>query len=105
MSNEVNHAYSAVSQSDIVATYETKERAIKPVGLRIALIYVNIGRVKLIQRYIICIILNCWNLLRIIHVFLLMDLKIAIKQLLLLSINILSSQNVYLTRRQFLLLN
>ena len=35
MSNEVNHAYSAVFQSDIVATYEAKERAIKPLGLRI----------------------------------------------------------------------
>ena len=35
MSNEANHAYSAVFQSDIVATYETKERAIKPLGLRI----------------------------------------------------------------------
>ena len=30
MSNEVNPAYSAVFQSDIVATYEAKERAIKP---------------------------------------------------------------------------
>ena len=28
MSNEVNPAYSAVFQSDIVATYEAKERAI-----------------------------------------------------------------------------
>ena len=35
MSNEVNSAYSAVLQSDIVATYETKESAIKPMGLRI----------------------------------------------------------------------
>ena len=35
MSNEVNPAYSAVCQSDIVATYEAKERAIKPLGLRI----------------------------------------------------------------------
>ena len=35
MSNEVNPAYSAVFQSDIVATYESKERAIKPLGLRI----------------------------------------------------------------------
>ena len=35
MSNEVNPAYSAVFQSDIVATYEGKERAIKPLGLRI----------------------------------------------------------------------
>ena len=35
MSNEVNPAYSAVFQSDIVATYEAKERAIKPLGLRI----------------------------------------------------------------------
>ena len=34
MSNEVNPAYSAVFQSDIVATYEAKERAIKPLGLR-----------------------------------------------------------------------
>ena len=35
MSNEVNPAYSAVFQSDIVATYKAKERAIKPLGLRI----------------------------------------------------------------------
>ena len=35
MSNEVNPAYSAVFQSDIVATYEAGERAIKPLGLRI----------------------------------------------------------------------
>ena len=35
MSNEVNPAYSAVFQSDIVATYEAKERAIKPLGLMI----------------------------------------------------------------------
>ena len=35
MSNEVNPAYSAVFQSDIVATYEAKERAIKPLGIRI----------------------------------------------------------------------
>ena len=33
-SNEVNPAYSAVFQSDIVATYE-EERAIEPLGLRI----------------------------------------------------------------------
>ena len=91
MSNEVNPAYLAVFQSDIVAAYEVKERAIKPLGLRIerhldevgfhthviapytvmktspwkqivqlfALIYVNTRRVKLIQPYIIYIILNC----------------------------------------------
>ena len=35
MSNEVNPAYSAVFQSDIVATFEAIERAIKPLGLRI----------------------------------------------------------------------
>ena len=35
VSNEVNPAYSAVFQSDIAATYEAKERAIKPLGLRI----------------------------------------------------------------------
>ena len=35
MSNEVHPAYSAVFQSDIVATYEAKERAVKPLGLRI----------------------------------------------------------------------
>ena len=35
MSNEVNPAYSAVSQSVLVATHEAKERAIKPLGLRI----------------------------------------------------------------------
>ena len=35
MSNEVNPAYSAVFQSDIVATFEVNERAIQPLGLRI----------------------------------------------------------------------
>ena len=35
MSNEVNPTYSAVFQSDISVTYEAKERAIKPLGLRI----------------------------------------------------------------------
>ena len=35
MSNEGNPAYSAVFQSDIVATYEANERVIKPLGLRI----------------------------------------------------------------------
>ena len=35
MCNEVNPTYSAVFQSDIVATYEAKERAIKPLGLTI----------------------------------------------------------------------
>ena len=35
MSNEVNPAYSAVFQSDIIATYKAKERAIKPLRLRI----------------------------------------------------------------------
>ena len=39
------------------------------------------------------------------HIFLMMDPKMAIKQLRFLSVNLLSSQNVYLTRRQFLLLN
>ena len=32
---EVNPAYSDVFQSDIISTYEAKERAIKPLGLRI----------------------------------------------------------------------
>ena len=42
----------------------------------------------------------------VIHIFfLLMDLKMTIKQLRLLSVNLLSSQNVYLTRRPFLLPN
>ena len=35
MSNEVNPAYLAVFQSNIIATYEAKEKAIKPLGLRI----------------------------------------------------------------------
>ena len=35
MSNEVNPAYLSVFQSNIVATYKAKERAIKPLGLRI----------------------------------------------------------------------
>ena len=77
MSNEVNPAYSAVFQSDIVATYEAKERAIKPLGLSIERhevgfhTYVNTRRVKQIQSYIVYIILNCYNLLRSIHIFLL----------------------------------
>ena len=44
-----------------------------------ALIYVNTRRLELVQPYIVYIILNCWNLLLIIHIFLLMDLKIAIQ--------------------------
>ena len=35
MSNEINPAYTSVFQSDIVTTYEAKERAIKPLGIRI----------------------------------------------------------------------
>ena len=35
MSNEVIPAYSAIFQSNIVATYEAKENAINPLGLRI----------------------------------------------------------------------
>ena len=35
MSNEVNPGYSAVFQSDIVATYAAKYKTIKPLGLRI----------------------------------------------------------------------
>ena len=35
MSNEVKPAYSAVFPSNIIATYEAKEKAIKPLGLRI----------------------------------------------------------------------
>ena len=35
MYNEVKPAYSSVFQSDIVATYETKEKTVKPLGLRI----------------------------------------------------------------------
>ena len=35
MSNEVDPAFSAVFQSDSVATYERKEKAIKPLRLRI----------------------------------------------------------------------
>ena len=34
MSNEVNPAHSSVFQSDIIATYEAKEKTIKPLGLR-----------------------------------------------------------------------
>ena len=43
MSNEVNPAYSAVFQPDIAATYEAKERAIKPLGLRIAMHLDEVG--------------------------------------------------------------
>ena len=35
MSNEVNPAYLAVFQSNIVATYKAKERTITPLGFRI----------------------------------------------------------------------
>ena len=58
---------------------------------------------KLIHLYIVCIILNGWNLLRSIYISLLIDLKMAIKQLRLLSVNLLSSQNVYLTRNKFVI--
>ena len=43
MCNEVNPAYSTVFQSDIVATYEAKERAIKPLGLRIEMHLHEVG--------------------------------------------------------------
>ena len=43
MSNEVNPAYSAVFQSNIVATYVAKERAIKPLGLRIERHFDEVG--------------------------------------------------------------
>ena len=35
MSSEVNPAYSVVFQSDFIVTYEAKDRAINPLGLRI----------------------------------------------------------------------
>ena len=35
LSSEVYPAYSAVLQSDIIATYKAKENAIKPLGIRI----------------------------------------------------------------------
>ena len=43
MSNGVNHVYSAIFQSDIVVTYEAKERAIKSLGLRIERHLVEVG--------------------------------------------------------------
>ena len=105
MSNEVNPAYSAVFQSDIVTTYKAKEKAIKPLGLSIGrhlgevsfhhhvlapykvinstletnrthyLFGVHTNRIKLIQLYVVYIILNSWIPLRIIHT----DLRIVIK--------------------------
>ena len=50
---------------------------------------------------LVYIILNCIIILHITHIFFLMDLKKAIKQLRRLFVHHLSSQNVYLTRRQF----
>ena len=138
MSNEVNPAYSAVFQSDIVATYEAKESAIKPLGLRIERHLDGVGfHTNVIAPYTVMktpswkliVPTVCFDLCKYkksdtdpilyrlhysellesftdyIYIFLLMDPKMAIKQLLLLSVNLLSSQNVYLTRRQFLLLN
>ena len=103
MSNEVNPAYSAVFQSDCVATYKAKERDIKPLGLGIERHLDEVGfhthvippykvmktppwklivrtvcfnvckyntrRVKLIQLYIVCVILNFWNLTDYTHIF------------------------------------
>ena len=54
MSNEVNPAYSAVFQSDIVATYEAKERAIKPLGLRIERHLDEVGFHTHVNTYAIC---------------------------------------------------
>ena len=134
MTNEVNPAYSAVFQSDILAPYEATQHNIKSLGLRIErhldevgfhphviapymvmkpppwklivptvyVIYVNTRRVKLIKFYIVYIILICWIPLRIIHIYLQMDLKMAKKELRLLSVYHFRSQDVYLTRRQFL---
>ena len=138
MSNGVNPAYSAVFQSDIAATYETKERAIKPMGFRIERHLDGVGfHTHVIAPYtvmkippwkpivpIVCFdlckykksdtdpTLYCLHYSELLesftdhtHIFLLMDPKMAIKQLRLLSVNLLSSQNVYLTKSQFLLLN
>ena len=138
MSNEVNPAYSAVFQSEIVATYEAKERAIKPLGLRIEWHLDGVGfythvivpyTVMKTPPWKLIVPTVCFDLykykksetdptlyrlhyselLKIFYglytYFLLMDPKMAIKQLRLLSVNLLSSQNVYPTRRQILLLN
>ena len=109
MSNEVNPAYSDGSQSDIVATYEAKERAIKPPWkLIVPTVCFDLCKYKKSETDPTLYRLHFSELLdflRIIHIFLLMDPKMAIKQLRLIFVNFLSSQNVYLTRRQFLLLN
>ena len=137
MSNEVNPAYSAVFQSDIVATYEAKERVIKPLGLRIERHLDGVGfHTHVIAPYTVMktppwkLILPtvCFDLCKykksdtdptlyrlhyseLLESFtdythiLLMYPKMSIKQLLLSSVKLLSSQNIYLTRRQFLLLN
>ena len=137
MSNEVHPDYSAVFQSDIVPTYEAKERAIKPLELRIEMHLDGVGfHTHVIASYTVmktppwkliaptvCFDLCKYkkrdtdptlyrlhyselpeSLTDYTHI-LLMDPRMAIKQLRLLSVNLLSSQNVYLTRRQFLLLN
>ena len=137
MSNEVNPAYSAVFQSDIVATYEAKEMAIKPLGLRIERHLDEVGfHTHVIAPYTVMktppwkliVPTVCFDLCKYKKIdteptlyrlhysellesftdythILLMDPKMAIKQLQLLSVNLLSSQNVYLTMRQFLLLS
>ena len=43
MSNDVNPAYSAVFQSDIVAIYAAKEMTIKPLGLTIKMHLDEVG--------------------------------------------------------------
>ena len=109
MSNEINPAYSAVFQSDIVATYEAKERAIKLLGLRIGRHLDEVGfhthvialyKVMKTPPWMPIVLIVCIDLCKykksetdptLYHLYY--------------SELLLSSQNVYLRMRQFLLLN
>ena len=137
VSNDVRPAYLSVFQSDIVATCDAKERAIKPLGLGIERhldeVYFHTHVIapysvmrapqwKLVEPTVCFDLCKCRKseadptLYRLhysellesftecTHV-LLMDLRMAIGQLRLLSVSLLSSHGVCLTGRQFLLLS
>ena len=145
MSDEVNPAYLSVFQTDFVASYEAKERALKPLGFRIGkqldevVFYIHvIAPYKVLKTppWKLIVPTVCSDLCKYkksetdptlyrLHYSELLGyfyglytyftdgskdgdktaaaFILAIKQLL--SVNLLSSQNIYLTRCQFLLLN
>ena len=106
MSNEVNPDYSPVFQSDIEATYEARKKATKPLGYTV----MKTPPWTLVVPTVCCTLCKYRKsgtdlVLYRSYYSELMDLMMAIKQLRRLAAHISSSQNVYLTMRQLLLLN